>query len=311
VKLHPNARTTPHLRRLLVDRVLQEGWTLAGAARAVGLSRTCARRWLQRYLAEGDTGLQDRSSRPRRSPARTCAKLEQRVLALRRTRLVAVAIGHELGIARSTVGAILRRHGLSRLRSLDPKPPIVRYERSKPGELLHLDTKKLGRIKGVGHRIHGDRSIKTRGIGWEYAHIAIDDFTRLSYVEVLPDETGATAADFYLRALRFFERKGIQVERVMTDNGSCYKSSLFEAICVERSIRHIWTRPYTPRTNGKAERLVQTLLREWAYVRAYTSSKQRTRYLSTWVRHYNRARPHAGIGGVPPMARLRRWKQPA
>jgi transposase InsO family protein len=311
VKLHPNARSLPHVRRLLARRVLDEGWSLARAAKAVGLSRTSARRWLRRFQTEGDPGLHDRSSRPKHSPGRTSSKLEQRVLALRRTRLVAVAIARELGLARSTVGAILRRHGLNRLRALDPKPKVVRYERQSPGELVHLDTKKLGRIKGIGHRIHGDRTRHGRGSGWEFAHIAIDDHTRLSYVEVLPDETGASTSDFLVRALRFFGRKGITVERVMTDNGSGYKSSLFNAVCVERDIRHVWTRPYTPRTNGKAERLVQTLLREWAYARAYRSSHERTARLTAYLEHYNRHRSHAGIAGATPIARLRAWKQPA
>lgn len=311
MKLHANARTCPHVRAVLVQRVLQEGWTLAGAAKAVGLSRTSARRWLLRFQAEGEAGLQDRSCRPKRSPLRTSRALEDRVLALRRSRLVAVAIARQLGLARSTVGAILRRHGLGRLRSLEPKPKIVRYERKTPGELVHLDTKKLGRIDGIGHRIHGDRTTRKRGIGWEFAHIAIDDHTRLSYVEVLPDEKGDTTADFIRRALRFFDRKGIAVQRLMTDNGSGYKSSLVEALCVEREIRHVWTRPYTPKTNGKAERLVQTLLREWAYVRPYHSSRQRTARLEAYLRHYNASRPHGGIQGKTPMARLRAWKQTA
>jgi transposase-like protein len=191
--------------------VLHEGWTLAGAAKAVGLSRTSARRWIRRYQAEGKRGLQDRTCRPRRSPKRTSASLEARVLALRRTRLVAVAIARELGLARSTVGAILRRHGLGRLRSLDPKPKIVRYERESPGELLHLDTKKLALFEQAGHRVHGDRTRCTRGAGWEFAHIAIDDHTRVSYVEVLPNEQGDTTADFLERALRFYRRLEIKV----------------------------------------------------------------------------------------------------
>jgi len=232
-------------------------------------------------------------------------------LDLRRKRLVAVAIARQLGLARSTVGAILRRHGLGRLRAMDPKPKVMRYERKSPGDLLHLDTKKLGRIRGVGHRIHGDRRRACRGVGWEYAHIAIDDHTRLSYVEVRPDETGATTADFLARALRHFERLGVTVRQLMTDNGSGYRSSLFEAVCVSKGIRHIWTKPYTPRTNGKAERLVQTLLREWAYCRPYRSSKQRTAYLRPFLEHYNRHRPHGGIGGLAPIARLRAWKQRA
>lgn len=291
--------------------MLQEGWSLAGAAKAVGLSRTSARRWIQRYLAEGERGLQDRTCRPRRSPKRTHASLEARVLALRRTRLVAVAIARQLGLARSTVGAILRRHGLSRLRALEPKEKIVRYERESPGELLHLDTKKLARIEGVGHRIHGDRTKQNRGTGWEFAHIAIDDHTRLSYVEVLPDERGDTTADFLKRALRHFERKGMTVQQLLTDNGMGYRSSLVNAVCVDRSIEHLWTKPYTPKTNGKAERLVQTLLREWAYVRAYRSSRERTARLRRYLRHYNAARPHAGIGGRTPASRLRAWKQSA
>src|SRR5262245_41225549 len=215
VKLHANAKSLPSVRRLLVQRVLHEGWSLAGAAKAVGLSRTSARRWLRRFEAEGDAGLLDHSSRPARMPRRTPTRLETRVIALRRNRLVAVAIARELGLARSTVGAILRRHGLGRLRALDPKPEIVRYERRAPGELIHVDTKKLGRIKGVGHRVHGDRTTRVRGIGWEFAHLAIDDHTRLSYVEVLPDETGLTTADFLERALRHFASQRITVERVM------------------------------------------------------------------------------------------------
>ena len=233
------------------------------------------------------------------------------MIALRRKRLVALAIARQLGLARSTVGAILRRHGLSRLRSLEPKPTIVRYERETPGELLHLDTKKLARIDGVGHRVHGDRSRQKRGIGWEFVHIAIDDHTRLSYVEVLPDETGATTADFLERALRHYRRLGVDVERVLTDNGSGYKSYLVEAVCHQHSVRHCWTKPYTPRTNGKAERLVQTLPREWAYQRAYNSSARRTARLRAYLRHYNHQRSHAGIGGKTPMARLRAWKQSA
>lgn len=309
MRLHRNARTTPKARALLVRRILEEGWSLAGAAKAVGLSRTSARRWLRRYQAEGEAGLEDRTCRPRRSPRRTRCSIEQRVISLRRKRLVAVAIARELGLARSTVGAILRRHGLGRLRALDPKPKVHRYERKQPGDLLHLDIKKLGRIKGVGHRIHGDRRRSSRGVGWEYAHIVIDDHTRLSYVEVLEDETGATCADFLARALRHYKRMGITTRQVMTDNGAGYRSSLFEAVCVRSGIRHIWTRPYTPRTNGKAERLVQTLLREWAYKRPYSSSRQRTRYLRPYLEHYNRARPHGGIGGITPSARLRAWKQ--
>ena len=291
--------------------MLQESWSIARAAKAAGLSRTSASRWLRRYRVDGDRQLDDRSCRPLRSPGRTAAKLEAKVLSLRRTRMVAIAIARELGLARSTVGAILRRNGLQRLPPLQAPIPVRRYERESPGELVHLDTKKLGRIRGVGHRIHGDRTRQARGIGWEYAHLAIDDHTRLSYVEVLPDETGESASAFLCRAVHFFERHGVPVQRVLTDNGSAYKSRLFNAACAQRGIAHKWTRPYTPRTNGKAERLVQTLLREWAYQRAYRSSRHRTARLHHYLQHYNHHRPHAGIAYATPAERLRAWHQSA
>jgi transposase InsO family protein len=233
------------------------------------------------------------------------------VLALRHKRLVAWAIAEQLSMPRSTIGAILRRHGLGRLSALDPKVPVIRYERESPGELIHLDTKKLGKISGIGHRIHGIRRHCTRGIGWEFAHLAIDDHTRLSYVEVLPDEGGETTANFLERALGFFARHKIKVERMLTDNGSGYRSHAVNAVCYQAGVRHLWTKPYTPRTNGKAERLVQTLLREWAYRRAYRSSKERRVALKSFVRHYNHRRPHAALGYKPPIVRLRGWNQPA
>ncbi len=256
MKLHANARSCPHARQVLVQRVLQEGWSLAGAAEAVGLSRTSARRWIQRYLAEGKRGLHDRTCRPGRSPNRTRESVEARFLALRRTRLVVIAIARQLGLARSTVGAILRRHGLGRLRALDPKEKILRYERESPGELLHLHTKKLARIEGDGQRIHGERGRKNRGNCWEFAHTAIDDHTRISYVEVLPNERCDTTADFLKRAVRFFERKGITIQQLLTDNGMGYRSSLVNAVCVDRSIEHLWTKPYTPNNHreGRATR---------------------------------------------------------
>lgn len=311
MKLHANARSTPYSRQLVVRRVLEEGWSVGLAAKAVGLSRKTARKWLARYRAEGEAGLADRSSAPRSIPHRTPEQLVSRVLALRHRRMVTLAIAQKLGLARATVGAILRRHGLNRLPPLQEPPPVVRYEREAPGELVHLDTKKLGKIRGVGHRIHGDRRRASRGIGWEYAHLAIDDHTRLSYVEVLPDERGESCAGFLERALRFFRRHRIEVERILTDNGSGYRSHAVAAVCCEQSIRHAWTRPYTPRTNGKAERLVQTLLREWAYRRAYSSSAQRTMALKPYVHHYNHHRPHGSLGHLPPIQRLRGWRQRA
>lgn len=311
MRLHANARTTPYSRELLARRVLEEGCQLGLAAKAVGLSRKTARKWIERFQAEGEAGLKDRSSAPRSIPHRTSKELVSRVLALRRRRLVAWAIADQLKLPRSTVGAILRRNGLGRLSALDKKPPVIRYERENPGELIHLDIKKLARIQGVGHRIHGDRRRMTRGAGWEFAHLAIDDHTRLSYVEVLPDERGVTAACFLSRALDFFARHRIPVERLLTDNGTGYRSKVFDAVCSDRGIRHLWTKPYTPKTNGKAERLVQTLLREWAYVRAYRSSIERTRSLRPYLRHYNHRRPHSSLGFKSPIARLRGWHQRA
>ena len=308
---HANARSTPYIRRLLVRRVLEEGQQLGLAAKAVGLSRKAVRKWIERYRAEGEAGLQDRSSAPRSIPHRTSKEVVSRVLALRHKKLVAWAIAQQLKVPRSTVGAILRRHGLGRLSALEPKVPVIRYERENPGELIHLDTKKLGKIQGIGHRIHGNRRQCTRGVGWEFAHLAIDDHTRLSYVEVLPDEGGETTGAFLERALRFFGQHRIRVERILTDNGSGYRSNAVNAVCYQAGIRHLWTRPYTPRTNGKAERLVQTLLREWAYRRAYRSSKERKTALKPFLRHYNHRRPHGSLGFKPPIVRLRGWYQRA
>jgi transposase InsO family protein len=306
VKLHRNARTAPKTRELLVRRVLEEGWDVGSAAKAVGLSRRTGAKWLARYRREGLAGLQDRSSRPRRLARCTSRAVVDRVLALRHRRLVAAAIAERVQLPRSTVGAILRRHGLGRLKALQPPVPVVRYERSSPGELLHVDTKKLGRIGCVGHRIHGDRRRAVRGIGWEYAHVAVDDHSRLAYLEVLPDEGAESCTAFLERALRFYERHGIEVQRVLSDNGPGYRSHVFNAVCGGESIRHLFTKPYTPRTNGKAERLVQTLLREWAYARPYRSSRQRTAALRPWLKHYNHRRPHGGIGLRPPISRVPR-----
>ena len=310
MRLHANARSTPFSRRLLVQRV-EEGWPIGLAAKAVGLSRKTASKWIARFRAEGERGLLDRRSVPRTIPHRTEASVVSKVLALRHKRMVAWAIARELRLPRSTVGAILRRNGLGRLQALQKPVPIVRYERSAPGELLHLDIKKLGRIEGVGHRIHGDRRRCSRGAGWEFAHLAIDDHTRLSYVEVMPDETGESCAVFLEHALAFFARHRVRVERLLTDNGSGYRSHSFQAVCHLAAVRHLWTRPYTPRTNGKAERFVQTLLREWAYSRPYSSSRQRTNALRPYVRHYNHHRPHGSLDHQPPIKRLRRWHQRA
>ncbi len=218
-------------------------------------------------------------------------------------------IAERVPLPLSTVSRVLQRIGLHRLSRLEPEQPVVRYERATPGELLHLDTKKLARIRRVGHRIHGDRSKRFYGAGWEFAHVAIDDHTRLAYVEVLADERGATAAGFLRRALAWYRARGIQVERVMTDNGACYISDPVGQVCTDRGIRHIFTRPYTPKTNGKAERFIQTLTNRWAYGRIYHTSTQRTAALRSWIKHYNHHRPHRALGMTPPFARLREARE--
>ena len=302
--LHPNAKLTPYTRELMVDRVLRLGWAPAEAAQSAGVSVRTLWRWVKRAREAG--GFADRSCRPRRVPRRTAPGRTRKIEKLRRRRLTAPAIARRLGMPRSTVSAVLARLGLRRLRHLDPKPEVRRYEYPRAGQLLHLDTKKLGRIKGIGHRIHGDRSTRVEGIGWEFVHVCIDDHSRVSYVEVLPDERQESVADFFRRAVGWYRRRGIRIERVLTDNGSGYRSKRFAALCTELGIRHLFTRAYTPRTNGKAERFVQTLLREWAYTRPYRTSNQRRRRLPDWLEHYNCRRPHTALGYRPPISRLRR-----
>lgn len=303
MKLHPNAKTTPSSRLLLVQR-LEQGWDGASAAEAVGVSRRCAYKWLARYRAEGLAGLQDRSSAPSRIPHRTTPTRVQRIERLRRKGLVAFQIARLLEMARSTVSAVLVRLGLNRLRALQPREPANSYEHPRPGDLLHLDTKKLGRIRGIGHRIHGDRSIRQRGSGWEFAHVCIDDHSRVAYVEVLADEKGATAAAFLERAVRWFAELGVRTRRILTDNGGCYLSQDFRRRCRKLGVRHRRTQPYRPRTNGKAERLIQTLLREWAYAKPFRSSRGRRLALRPWLSYYNQVRPHGGLGNQAPMSRI-------
>ncbi len=305
MNIHPCARFTPTGRALLVRRVTQDVWTAAEAAEAAGVSPRTAYKWLRRFEDEGPSGLLDRSSRPRNSPAQVPAGWQRLILELRRLRMTGAAIAARLAIPRSTVARILKRAGLERLRRLDPPVPVRRYEKTRPGELVHLDIKKLGRIRGIGHRITGERQHQNRGIGWEFVHVCVDDYTRLAYVEVLPDEKGATAAAFLRRAAAWLKAQGVIVERVMTDNGSCYVSRDFAVAIAEIRTRHLRTRPYTPRTNGKAERFIQTMLREWAYGRPFVTSYRRRAALPAWLRRYNERRPHAGIGGAAPITRLR------
>lgn len=302
--MHKNARLTPAGRALLVQRVLFEGQSVREVSGALGISPRTGYKWLRRYRREGAAGLEDRSSRPHRMPQQLAAKTVQRIERLRRRRYTGLRIAEELELAVSTVSLWLRRLGLGRLRNLEPKPTVVRYERKRPGELLHLDTKKLGRIQGVGHRIHGDRRRRARGVGWEFLHVCVDDATRVAYAEVLPDERAATATGFVERAIAWFRKQDVQVERVMTDNAPCYYAHRFNRALEALGIRHIYTRPYRPQTNGKAERFIQTAKREWAYVRAYRSSSARTLMLPGFLNRYNRRRPHRGLGNVTPLSRL-------
>ena len=307
MNIHKNARLTPQGRLLLVKRIEDAGWSVVPAAQAAGISVRQSYRWLARYWVEGAAGLGDRSSAPHRCQHRTADERVSEIERLRRQRISGPQIARQLGMPVSTVGGVLRRLGLNRLAVLDDKPAVVRYERERPGELIHLDTKKLGRIAGVGHRITGRRPgavNRHHGIGWEALHVCIDDASRLAYSEILPDEKKESAIGFLDRALAWLGSQGISVERVMTDNGSAYRSKAFRAAVTAAGAKHKRTRPYTPRTNGKAERFIQTSLREWAYARPYVSSQERSAALLPWLRHYNTVRPHAGLAQRPPAIRL-------
>lgn len=299
---HPNARLTPHGRALLAHRI-RAGWTITAAARAAGISRQTGSKWWHRASAGT---LVDRSSAVHRQVRRHPDEVVAAVCAARRERRVGPhVLGWQTGLARSSVYAILRREGLGRLDRLDPRPPVVRYERERPGELVHLDTKMLGRIgPGGGHRVHGvGIRDKFRGIGWDRVHIAIDDHSRLAYAEELPDESPATTAAFLRRAWRFYAGHGITIERILTDNGGCYRSRELAATCDELGIGHRRTRPYRPQTNGKAERMVRTLISEWAYARPFADTAERVASLPGFIDSYNRVRPHWSLAGQPPISR--------
>ena len=301
--VHQNAKNTPRGRRSMIQR-LAEGWTILAVAAAFDVDPKTVRKWRDRFVAEGEVGLADRSSRPHASPNRLGEVVQDEILALRRQRLSGPAIARRLGRPVATVGLVLRRRGLGRLGALDAGPQPIRYQRERPGELIHLDIKKLGRIDGIGHRITGDRTRRARGIGWDFLHVAIDDASRLAYTEVLPDERQESAVTFLERALAWFASLGVTVKRVMTDNGSAYRSHAFRQAIHDAGLKHKRTRPYTPRTNGKAERFIQTSLREWAYLQAFTSSAERSAAMQPWLHHYNRHRPHSALGGQPPSTRL-------
>jgi transposase InsO family protein len=304
MKLHGNARLCPHGRLLLVRRVLEQGWTLAQAAEAVGVSVRTAAKWVARYRAEGESGLGDRSSAPSSVWNRTSEDRVELIAALRRLRMTAAEITEVLAMPLSTVSAVLTRIGLGKRSRLEPPEPANRYERAEPGELLHIDVKKLVRIDRAGHRVTGNRRGQARGIGWEYVHVCIDDATRLAYVEVLSDEKGQTAVGFLRRAVAHFAAYGVRVRGVMTDNGSAYRSVIHALACRALGLKHLRTRPYRPRTNGKAERFIRTLLGGWAYGAIYCSSAERQRALAGWLDYYNRRRPHGSLGHQAPMTRL-------
>jgi len=318
MKLHANARTCPKSRRLLVQRVEVDAWSLAAAAEAAGVSERTAAKWLARWRAEGDQGLEDRSSAPKARPTQLADDRVRAIKALRRLRMTAAEIAECLQMALSTVSRWLCKIGLGKLSRLEPPEPPNRYERKRPGELIHVDVKKLGRIskKGAGHRVTGNRRSQFKvgpkrlgATGWEFVHVCVDDATRLAYVEVLADEKGETAAGFLRRAAGWFKSMGITVERVISDNGACYRSNAHALACRELELRHLFTRPYRPRTNGKAERFIQTLTNRWAHGAIYGSSTERTAALGGWLTHYNFTRRHGSLGHKTPAARLTELKQ--
>jgi transposase InsO family protein len=318
MKLHANAPLGPKGRAIMVRRVLEEGLMLTEAAEAAGVSVRTAGKWVRRYRAEGESGLLDRSSTPELVANATPEDRVQAIAALRRLRLTGPEIAELLEMATSTVSAVLKRIGLGKLSGLEPTEPIRRYEKQRPGELIHIDVKKLGRIgpHGAGHRITGRKGRRTktkrdaagidrRQVGWECVHVCVDDCTRLAYVEVLADERATTAIGFLRRAVAFYRSHGVRVERVMTDNGSAYRSSVHALACRRLKLKHVRTRPYRPQTNGKAERFIRTMLREWAYAAIYGSSPDRAAALPGWIERYNFRRRHGALGHRPPIARLR------
>jgi transposase InsO family protein len=303
MKLHGNARTCPKSRKLLVERIVEQGRPLAEAAEAAGVSERTARKWVARFRAEGEAGLFDRSSAPKRIPHRTSVQRVESIKALRKLRMTAAEIAEALGMALSTVSLWLKRIGLGKRSRLEPPEPPNRYERHQPGELVHVDVKKLGRFEVAGKRVVGRRH-SSRGYGWDFVHVMVDDHSRLAYAEVLGDERGETAVGFLRRGLAWFARLGVKVKRVMTDNGSPYVSIAHAEACRALGLRHLRTRPYRPRTNGKAERFIQTLQNEWAYGRLYGNSTERTAALPPFLTYYNFSRRHGSLGHRAPATRL-------
>lgn len=301
MRVHRNAKTTPKMRQLIVTRA-QQGWTYGRIAEALGISVRTVAKWVAR--SRQPLALEDGSSRPHRQPRRTAPARERAIVALRRRRLTAWQISTALGQPRSTVTRVLARVGLNRLALLDPVAPVHRYEWPHAGDLLHVDLKRLGRVVGIGHRIHGDRRRRARRAGYEYLHVAIDDASRLTYAEVLAADDAPACAAFLQRTLAWFRRRGLAMRRLLTDNALAYKAGVFAAVCRRWQVRQRFTRPYRPQTNGKAERFIQTLLREWAYRTPYRSSARRTAALRPYLRFYNHRRPHASLGRRSPWMRF-------
>ena len=309
MNIHKNARTTPQSRALIVHRVEVEHWPVGAVAMAFGISERTVYKWLARYRIHGLAGLEDRRSVARRRPHALAPAWLALIRVLRHAKLVATEIADRMPVARSTVSAVLKRLGLARLRYLNPPPPVQRYEWSRPGEMIHMDIKKLGRIVQPSHRVSGDRRHSLGDVGWEYAHVAIDDCTRFTYVEILPNDKRYTATAFWLRAVREFRRRGIRVQRVLTDNGGAYRSRPFRKACRWLGITAKRTRPYRPQTNGKAERMIQTLLRKWAYAVPYANSAHRQHALTSWLHRYNEERPHASLNRQTPIGRLAQFAE--
>lgn len=310
MNVHKNARLTPHSRAELVRRVLVERQAPMSVATDMGVSTVTVRKWVKRYQAEGEAGLLDRSSRPLRLRRPTPPAIIKQIETLRRRRLPGKQIAKIARVSTATVSRVLQRLGISKMKALEPAEPVRRYEREHPGELIHIDIKKLGRFDRIGHRITGDRRgqshprARGEGAGWEFVHVCIDDASRIAFSQILPDEKATSAVAFLNAVIAYYAGLGVTVARVMTDNGSCYKSKAFRAACKALGLKHIRTRPYTPKTNGKAERFIQTSLREWAYARAYPTSNHRAAELPRWLHNYNWHRPHGGIKYQTPISRL-------
>jgi transposase InsO family protein len=304
MNIHKNARLTLARRMELVEDIGEGRLTPCAAAAVYGVSERTARKWVGRYLAEGEAGLLDRSSRPRLSPQAISPAKALAIVELRRRRLVQARIAASVGVSKSTVGRVLARAGVSRLRDLEPTEPVLRYEHAHPGDLVHIDTKKLGRIERMGHRITGNPRDNTDGAGWEFLFVAIDDHARIGFTDMYPNEGKDSAAQFLDNTVAYFQSLGVRVRRIITDNGPAFRSKVFAKACRRLGLKQRFTRAYRPQTNGKAERFIQSALREWAYGIPYNHSSQRTAMLERWIHHYNWHRPHQGIQGAAPISRL-------